>query len=337
MGVQMEWSAMAAARPRFAMCHASTILPRGDGSVLCAFFGGSAEGAADTGIWMCTVKDGQGSEPRLIASGGEAHWNPVLFTYPDGAVGLVYKVGNVIASWRSYVCRSEDGGRSFSKPRQLVPGDRGGRGPVRNQPIVLKRGRAGRYLCPASLEDGEWRAFCDISDDGMQTLRKSAEVRLSREDLGRTPQAEHVIPLSSQSFSGRGVIQPALFEDGEGVHMLLRSSAGWIFRSDSDDFGETWSVPYSIGIPNNNSGLSCAVLDGTLYLACNPVAGNFGRRTPITLFSSQDGRSFRKEADMDSADAEFSYPCVTASGGSLYVSYTYMRKNIRVIKYKQTK
>jgi predicted neuraminidase len=337
MGLEMEWSAMAAAHPRFAMCHASTILPRPDGSVLCAFFGGSAEGAPDTGIWMCEVRDGRGGGPRLVASGSEAHWNPVLFTYPDGGIGLVYKAGNVIASWRSYVCRSDDGGRTFSKPAELVPGDRGGRGPVRNQPIVLSRGRPGRYLCPASLEDGEWRAFADISDDGMRTLRKSAEVRLSREDLARTAAPEKGIPLSAQSFAGRGVIQPALYEDGGGVHMLLRSSAGWIFKSDSKDCGETWSVPKATSIPNNNSGISCAMLGGTLYLACNPVAGNFGRRTPITLFSSSDGRKFRRELDMDGGEGEFSYPCLAAFGGALFASYTYKRRNIRIIKYKLSK
>lgn len=331
-----QWSALAVKDPRFEMCHASTILPRPDGSVLCAFFSGSREGASDTGISLVTLKDGQPGDARVIASGSEAHWNPVLFTYPDGDIGIIYKVGNVIASWRSYVIRSSDGARTFSEPKELVAGDKGGRGPVRNQPIVLRYGKPGRYLCPASLEDGEWRAFCDISDDGMRSFKKSAEVRLDKKDLLSTREAEHVIPLSAQSFSGRGVIQPTLFEDSEGVHMLLRSSAGFIFRSDSKDYGESWSVPYSTGIPNNNSGISCAMYKGRLYLACNPVAANFGRRTPITLFSSSDTRTFYKVEDMDSEAAEFSYPCVTTFGGALFVSYTYKRKNIRVIKYKQT-
>ena len=34
-----------------AMCHASTVLPLPDGTVLSAWFGGSYEGEGDTSIW----------------------------------------------------------------------------------------------------------------------------------------------------------------------------------------------------------------------------------------------------------------------------------------------
>lgn len=327
------FTAFAAKELKTGMCHASSILPLDDHTLLCAFFGGSFEGRGDTAIWLTRVVDGQSGEMVCLASSDEAHWNPVLFRYPDGHIGIIFKVGDVIATWRSYVIESFDEGRTFSKPRELVAGDQGGRGPVRNPPIVLTHGRAGRYLCPASLEDGYWRAFVDISDDGMQTLFKSNEITLSQEDLDATDTSKKDIAVSLQSFSGRGVIQPTLWEDEEGVHMLLRSTAGFVMRSDSDDWGLTWCRPFRTDVPNNNSGIDLDVLDGKIYLACNPVQGNWGQRSPMSLLSSEDGTHFVKVEDLDSEKAEFSYPCVQACGHSLYVSYTWKRKNIRIIKY----
>ena len=139
------------------MCHASTVLKKPDGEILAAWFGGSREGAEDTGIYLSRQKEGEDfSAPELMASGREAHWNPVLFS-PDGkTVFLYYKVGMQIAQWRTYVRISEDGGRTFGREQELVPGDRGGRGPVKNKPLRLKNGRV---LAPGSLEQGEWAAF----------------------------------------------------------------------------------------------------------------------------------------------------------------------------------
>lgn len=49
---------------------------------------------------------------------------------------------------------------------------------------------------------------------------------------------ESDIPVSDQSFHGRGVIQPTLWADDENhIHMLLRSTEGKIYRSDSADGG----------------------------------------------------------------------------------------------------
>ena len=331
--LQKVWSIQAAKTLPCAMCHASTLLPLDEHTVLCAFFGGSYEGKSDTAIYLTRIEDGKSGDAIKLFASDEAHWNPVLFKYPDGHIGIIFKVGNVIASWRSYIASSYDGGKTFSEPQELVAGDEGGRGPVRNQPIVLSKHHAGRFLCPASLEDGYWRAFTDNSDDGMRTLHKSNEITLSQEELDATDTSSKDIAVSEQSFAGRGVIQPTLWEDIEGVHMLLRSTVGFIMRSDSKDAGDTWCKPYKLEVPNNNSGIDLDVFKGRIYLACNPVQGNWGLRSPISLMSSEDGIHFVKEEDMDTEKAEFSYPCVHACEDALYVSYTDRRKNIRVIKF----
>lgn len=205
----------------FLQCHASTVLETGDGNFLVAWFGGTHEKHDDVGIWLSKGKPGAWSSPVEIAKLREdAHWNPVLFRAPDGKIILYFKVGKSIDDWETWYKVSNNNGESWTEAKELIEGDRGGRGPVRNKPIILSNGT---WLAPASNEkNGEWNAFVDRSDDG-----------------GKTWIASSFLSLTRDSIPGEGVIQPALWESAPGkVHMLLRSSAGVICRSDSEDYGK---------------------------------------------------------------------------------------------------
>ena len=67
--LKREWTAFACTKLPCAMCHASSILPLDEHTVLCAFFGGSFEGKSDTAIWLARMTDGQSAEPEI----GRAH------------------------------------------------------------------------------------------------------------------------------------------------------------------------------------------------------------------------------------------------------------------------
>lgn len=313
------------------MCHASAVLPVTEDRLLCAFFGGSYEGEADVGIYLCILENGVYRKHSFIKVNDEAHWNPVLFRISDDRIAMFFKAGNVIAQWSTYICYSSDGGESWTEPVLLIEGDRGGRGPVRNPPLRLK---SGRILCPASSEQGEWHSFVDISDDDLKTLKKSDDIYADHAlSAFRDREREKKIAVSEQSYGGQGIIQPALWEDESGVHMLLRSTFGRVLRSDSMDEGQTWSKPYAVNMPNNNSGIATAYYKGTLFLACNPVEGNWGERSPMTLFTSENGVDFNEAVVLETLKAEFSYPCLSVFNNSLYISYTSKRTNIRIHKY----
>lgn len=313
--------------------HASTILPLDDGRVLCAWFGGSREGADDVGIWLSEKNGNRFEEPRLIAGGDIPHWNPVLFQCADGRIQLFYKVGKKIPDWRTMVIESTDGGRTFSTPRELVPGDvSGGRGPVRNKPIRLP---SGRLLAPASVERGAWRCFIDISDDDGRTWHKSAliEVPGLEEYESRlltwlkNPGAERPADLPH----GRGIIQPTLWTDDKDIiHAYMRSGEGFIYESSSSDSGNTWSVPRPTTIPNNNSGIDLTRLDdGSLLLAHNPVQESWGLRSPLSLSLSKDnGCTWERLCDLECEPGEFSYPAIVSKGNRIHITYTWKRENI---------
>lgn len=300
--------------------HASTIARTG-GETLMAWFGGTGEGKPDVDIYMARRSGGAWGAPyRIAGEEGLPHWNPVFFAEGE-RVDLYYKVGHTIPGWQTRWMRSADGGRSFCAPQELVPGDVGGRGPVRNKPMRL---RSGRLLAPASIETAtRWDAFVDILDGA--AYRQSALVPLWREGEAKPAAADVPKPYLVR---GKGVIQPSLWQSDDGnVHMLLRSTEGQVLRSDSNDEGETWRPAYEIGLPNNNSGLDLIRLpDGRIALVMNPVSGNWAARSPLSLSLSMDGgERFQLLAHLEVRPGEYSYPAVLCEGNRLFVSYTWNR------------
>lgn len=310
----------------FAQCHASTLAPTRDGGLLCAWFAGTREAAPDVGVWLSRFHQGAWSTPERVAKIADlAHWNPVLFSAPDGEILLFFKVGATIPRWRTFVMRSSDGGAVWSEARELVPGDTGGRGPVRSKPLVLSDGS---WLAPASTEQvenhpGSWCAFVDRSRDRGHTWERSPD-----------------FSVDPTRISGPGVIQPALWESAPGrVHALLRTGGGVIARTDSNDDGRTWSPVRPTALPNNNSGIDVLRLDdGRVLLAYNPVAENWGPRTPLTLAVSTDnGETWRDMGHVEDDDAlqtqngspEYSYPTLVRTPSGVALSYTWRRERVR--------
>ncbi len=322
----------------FASCHASTLAVLPGGRLLAAFFAGKREGAGDTAIWLCAAgPDGWGPPERRFAEPGVAHWNPVLHAEGE-EVWLFFKTGASVHDWTTRLARSADGGASWSAARALVPGDPSPRGPVKNKLLVLSDGA---WLAPASVEDDRhWDAFTDRSEDRGASWTRS-DVPLAHDGGGRPDPVEaRWEGLAGEAlwesdparvFGWDGVIQPALWEDAPGqVHMLLRSTRGRVYRSDSDDGGRSWGEAYATPLPSNNSGLDLVRLDdGRLLLASNPVAGNWSRRTPLTLAGSDDGgRTWDAVAALETGPGEFSYPAIVADGGVVHVTYTANRTGI---------
>lgn len=132
---------------------------------------------------------------------------------------------------------------------------KGGRGPVKNKPIVLPDGT---IIAPASLEtpDGNWNCFTDSSHDQGKTWTRSAFAQIDR-----------------ATWPGEGAIQPSLINSAPGkLTMLSRSSAGYVARSDSEDNGKNWGKMYLTPLFNNNSGLDALRQEnGTWLLVHNPV------------------------------------------------------------------
>jgi predicted neuraminidase len=321
----------------FNNCHASTLVKLRDGELLAAFFAGEREGAGDVAIWLISTQGGIWQTPvRQIAESGLAHWNPVLHTEGD-TVWLFYKVGPTVHTWVTRWTVSHDRGHTWSAVQELVPGDPLPRGPVKNKLIVMSNGE---WLAPGSIEtEDSWDVFADISANKGQTWHK-VDVPITHLQPVSAGNTEVWSGLAANAlwetdvkrvFQWDGVIQPTLWESAPGrIHMLMRSTRGFIYRSDSSDYGRSWCAAYATGLPNNNSGIDLVRCDdGCLALVLNPVAGNWGRRYPISVYLSTDnGASWTPLLDMETQEGEFSYPAIIADGRHIHLSYTWNRRNM---------
>jgi predicted neuraminidase len=214
--------------PGFAQSHASTIIHLKNGKFIAAWFGGTKEGADDVGIWMTKGRPGQWEKPFEVAKiRDEPHWNPVLFQSPSGKIFLFFKVGKDTGGWENWIKTSVDKGKTWSDAHELVPDSLkySPVGPVRNKPIILSNGA---WIAGSSNEEGQWNCFFSRSNDQGKTWHQTPYLKLDR-----------------KAIKGKGIIQPTLWEYPKGhVHALLRSSEGVIYRSDSKDYGKTWSQAY---------------------------------------------------------------------------------------------
>ncbi|MCY7360310.1 MAG: exo-alpha-sialidase [Rudanella sp.] len=307
----------------FPECHASTLAetPR---RLITAWFGGTHERNPDVGIWLSSQTTTGWSTPVEVATGVQADgkrlpcWNPVLFQIPKGDLLLFYKVGPSPSTWWGMLKRSTDGGKNWSVAERLPDGIAG---PVKNKPVLLP---SGVLLCPSSSEDNNWRVHFEQTSDWGKTWQKS-------------------IPINDGVADG--AIQPSvLFHAGGQLQALCRSQkSGSILETWSKDGGKTWSPLAKTTLPNPNSGTDAVTLkDGRQVLVYNPTGpdpGKFGGpRTPLDVAISDDGKTWKTLARLESEPGEFSYPAVIQTADELvHITYTWKRQRIRHVVIDPTK
>ncbi|HEY1188611.1 MAG TPA: sialidase family protein [Gemmata sp.] len=290
----------------FPSCHASTLVEREAGKLMAAWFGGKAEGAKDVEIWASTFNGKTWSKPEVLGTEpGQPCWNPVLFKTAKGTLFLWYKAGPKPDNWTGYVRTSADSGKTWSKP-EMMPSTHVG--PVRAKPIQLTNGT---ILAGTSWESyRNWVPFVDRSADEGKTWKRSNPFPVP----GRFNQ-----------------IQPTLFEtkDGRIVALMRSSNPRAICRAESKDGGATFSAAEETNLANPSAGIDCVkTAAGDVFLIYNP---NAILRTPISLArSADDGKTWKKVADLETEPGEYSYPAIIeSSAGTLEITYTWKRTHIK--------
>ena len=268
--------------------HGPALLELPNGDLLCVWFAGSFEGNADVHI-VCSrlEKDSEAwTEPVDVSGDPErSEQNPSLFYGPDGAAWCMYtaqldrQAGKDNMQFTAVVrCqKSFDGGKTWGPYETVFPEE----GTFCRQPIqILSNGRwiFSNWLCTDSAEglSGDPTAF-RISDDQGKTWRT-------------------VMMPESHGHVHANVVE---LEPGHLVAFMRNREAYRIHRSESFDYGETWSEPKPTPLPNNNSSISAIKLQsGRVAIAYNPTctpdpqpgkAAWPGLRCPVAVALSEDG------------------------------------------------
>jgi predicted neuraminidase len=291
----------------FTSCHASTVLEVEAGNFLAAWFGGTAEGKKDVKIWLSRSDGKKWSKPEIAAQEpGFPCWNPVLFRSRAKTVFLFYRAGPSPMTWSGFLRRSTDGGKTWKASEQLPAGLLG---PIKNKPIQRADGV---ILAGSSVESHRaWAAWVERSTDDGKTWKRFGPIQV--------PGKPH------------GLIQPTLFETrAKTVVALCRSRGiGFICQSESKDGGLTWSPAKATALPNPNSGIDAVrAANGDVYLVYNHSKL---ARSPLNLArSTDDGKTWKTVATLESQAGEFSYPAIIqAQNGRLHVTYTWNRTHIK--------
>lgn len=294
--------------------HASTLVQATDGTLHAAWFGGTAERAADVRIWVAHRGPDGWSAPEAVADGVQPDgqrlptWNPVLFQPRHGPLLLFYKVGPDPRHWWGMAMRSVDDGRHWSSPQRLPEGVLG---PIRNKPIQLANGD---ILSPSSTEAGRWRIHMERSGDGGASWQREPD-------------------LDDASIEA---IQPTLLDRGAGHLLALgRTKQNRLFQVASVDSGLHWGAMGLIDLPNPNAAVDAVHLrDGRMLLVFNPAqAGNdwWDGRDRLDLGVSHDGIHWHDVLTLENEPGqEFSYPAIIQTDdGLVHISYTWKRQRIR--------
>ncbi len=302
--------------------HAATLALLRDGTVACAWFAGSREGARDVAVYYSLLRNGRWSRPLIIADPVQTGrdtaryirkvGNPVLACDPSGRLHLWY-VSTSVGGWSTSALNhrvSADGGASWSRAERLVTA------PFFNLSTLAR-------TQPVPLLDGGFAlpSYHELFTKHGEMLRLDSRGMVL--DKQRMP-------------GGAPLLQPAVApipERGEFLALLRNAGPkpGRIGVAALRDGEDRWHARPYLALPNPDSSVALLRLsDGRLLLACNPLPD--GRRKLSLFLSSDFGRNWLEAFSVEDGPeegGEFSYPSLLRDReGMIHLAYTWNRRKI---------
>ena len=297
-----------------------SVLELNDGSLLFAITEFFESGSDFAKAHIIARRSGDGGlnwgEPRILQknTGGLNCMSVTLrrLPTPDSPqrIALFYLQKNSHSDLDLFVKYSNDEAETFGDA--ILVTDMPGYHVVNNDRVTQLS--TGRLLAPAAstpdvTEVNHFESRCFISDDQGQSWRAGKEAV----DLPK-----------------RGAMEPEVIELEDGrVLMIMRNQLGTISKAYSEDGGETWSEPSSLGpiAPEAPATLRRIPSTGDLLLIWNknldPSASHGGKRTPLNVAISKDeGETWILERELETnPNLSYSYPSLTFVRDRVVLSY----------------
>jgi Neuraminidase (sialidase) len=249
------------------------------------------------------------SEPFTIQEniGRENVMEADLLRLKSGEIALFFCVKNSEADCKPFMRKSLDEGKSWGEPVPIAKFHHGYFALTNDRAVQLSNGR---LLLPSAMTENVWAfpqlvSLCFYSDDNGRTwFRSKGAVSL---------------PSSAEGADEPGVVE---LKNGR-VLMWFRNRLGYIYKSYSEDGGETWGSPRSMKIvsPSSPQNIKRDPRTGCLLLVWNNTRDL--RRSPLTVAVSRDeGETWGNLKDIeDDKRYNYSYPSMTFVKDMVLLTY----------------
>ncbi len=252
-----------------------------------------------------------GNDPEDPANTSGYNFGPSVAALPDGRVMATWfaSPSEGAVSQRLVQAFSSDGGRTWGAPTILQDFE----GAADFDPALFVAGKETFLFFSAYHPklDVYFRRSSDSAKIWTEPVKLDQPNHTTRSNGIRLSTGELLVPLHLRGTKNGGVLksrdggaswtrfgevanaegqggEPTIAETKSGgIHMMLRTKDGQLWRSISRDRGETWSAAEKTGLASTScaSHLLCT-RDGTLVLTYNP--GPVPHRFPLLLRTSDD-------------------------------------------------
>ncbi len=244
-----------------------------------------------------------------------------LLRLADDDIGLFYLRKNSLGDCRPLLRKSNDEGKTWSEPIEVIGDDEIGYYVLNNDRVIqLESGRLVAPVAQHAEADGTWRpgvVHCYLSDDNGQTWRRN----------------QKSIPPPFED--PRGLMEPGVVELEDGtLFMILRTRLGCQYTARSADGGETWTEPEPSDFlisPESPATVKRIPTTGDLLLIWNDHRERSEEdrrerpraRTPLVASISQDGgRTWINTKTLEKApDHGYCYTALTFVGDRVLLAY----------------
>lgn len=306
-------------------CHCSVIQELSNGELMSVWYAGKKEAHKSVGLKASWKKlndpSSKWSEPMLIhKTPNRPDGNEVIIEH-DGKIHMVFNTifGSTFPWTKTHLfhCYSKDFGRTWSEPVQIST-EKGYT--VRTKPLKVMKDGKPLFIIPM----------------GFERITKCSSRMLITEDFKN-------FRYSNEIWLDKGInIQPAITQLPDGrILAYLRTDTGYLYKTYSNDLGLSWSKPERLEFNNPDSALDFVLTPDNKFVLVwnnNPKKGHvMSPRKSLSVALSEDfGSTWKviKPIEEDVNAGRFEYPAIIyGSDKNFHLTYTYLRKNIRYVKF----
>jgi predicted neuraminidase len=295
----------------------STIVELGSDHLMSCWFAAGKEPPSATTVF-CSEKIAEAawSNPRSIVDGvknssaspNQSTSSPVLFKDQEGTIWLFYDVEENNKTTIGFKI-SKDNGQTFSAGEKL----NGDFANLRSKPLQLS---SGRFMMPIFKNVPQTAGYIVMLTPDQGIVRDSKIIVI--------PGFNHQTPALTLKEDERGVNKVFAY--------LSDEQAKNIIVSEYDFIAGSFSPIKPSNIPNPKSAVDAVTTDNNQILMVYNDSVN--ARTPLSLGVSEDGITFRKIWDFETAEGVFSNPSfIRDQAGNFHLTYTQNQKTIKYITF----